>query len=452
MPFYLGKPILVMAVIAVVSAGLIAMRPAPRASDLTFWVFAEPHYLSYQPEIRWLEQSMGRSIDMQLVAANPQARRLQAIFADQLSGVGVPDVVEIEAGSVSLFFRPPTDQIGFEPILPMLKASGWYDQVVPSRFTPWTKRGVVFGIPHDVHPVGIVYREDLFRDAGIDLAGARTWPSFQGACLTFQRYWQSRGFKTRHALELHAFKVDDLSMMLLQRGINVIDDYDRIHLADPKVAATIAFYAQCVAGPLDIAAEPGEGDAPLARDLREGNLCALLCADWRLALIKRLGGDTLASKLRFMPLPCFDPTDAPTATWGGTMIGILRSSTHKQEAWKLIEHLYFDRAGVNARHEVTGILPPIRTFWSDPVYHKPDPYFGGQHIDEELIKLADQIPPKYTTSANDLANLYLTQVLSKAVHFVEADGSGAGLEPACQRWLTDAARDLATRMRQWQFD
>jgi len=41
-----------------------------------------------------------------------------------------------------------------------------------------------------------------------------------------------------------------------------------------------------------------------------------------------------------MPLPRFDSEDAPTSTWGGTMIGIPRASNNPDLAWKLIKLLY----------------------------------------------------------------------------------------------------------------
>ena len=82
-----------------------------------------------------------------------------------------------------------------------------------------------------------------------------------------------------------------------------------------------------------------------------------------------------------------EPLAQPPFAWSRCWIG--RAETKVASEFRI--------SGVNARHEVTGILPPIRTFWNDAAYHKPDPYFGGQYVDEELIKLADQIPPKYTT-------------------------------------------------------
>ena len=60
------------------------------------------------------------------------------------------------------------------------------DKVVQARFAPWTKEGVIFGVPHDVHPVAIAYREDLFREAGVDLAAAKTWPQFRDAVPRFR--------------------------------------------------------------------------------------------------------------------------------------------------------------------------------------------------------------------------------------------------------------------------
>lgn len=451
MSFHLGKPILVMLVVAVGTGTAALLRHDPPPKRLTFWVFADQHYTSYKPEIAAYEKQSGVSVDMQILQVHAMGRRLQAIFSDELSGPGVPDVVEVEVGQVGKFFRPPKDEVGFEPLQSMLEQSGWYDKIVRTRFAPWTRQGAIFGVPHDVHPVGITYREDLFREAGIDLSAAKTWPTFQQSCLQFQKYWHNRGYKTRHALEIYSTKVDLLNILLLQRGINLIDDFDHIHMADAKVANTIAFYARCVAGPSKIGSESGEGDGPFARDLLEGNLCAFLTPDWRLGLIKQYGGDALKGKLRFMPLPRFEPSDAPTATWGGTMIAILRNSKHKEEAWKLIEHLYFDRAGVEARRAVTQILPPVSTMWSHPSYHQPDAYFGGQHLDETLIDLAGQIPPRYVTPATNIANAYLMLVLHKAVRYVEENG-GDGLEPACQQWLNSAAADLADRMKQWQFD
>src|SRR5439155_7679794 len=128
------------------------------------------------------------------------------------------------------------------------KRSGWYDQIVRARFAPWSKKGVIFGIPHDLHPTTIVYRKDLFDLAGVDLAAAKTWPEFRQACLQFRHYWMSQG-KSRWPVGLTRTASDNVVIFLQQRHLNLVDDDNRIFLNDPRVTETIRAYANMVAGP-----------------------------------------------------------------------------------------------------------------------------------------------------------------------------------------------------------
>ena len=62
-----------------------------------------------------------------------------------------------------------------------------------------------------------------------------------------------------------------------------------------------------------------------------------------------------------MPLPRFNTADAPTSTWGGTMIGVSRACKHPDDAWKLIEFLNFSDAGLeNLRQEHQQPAAPVR--------------------------------------------------------------------------------------------
>ena len=324
------------------------------------------------------------------------------------------------------------------------RPDAWIDRIVANRFAPWTKQGVIFGVPHDVHPVTITYRADLFLEAGIDLASARTWPEFQELCLRFQQFRQSHGHALCHAIELPEGSSDGLVTMLLQRHVNLVDSAGGIHIADPKVALTLAFYARLVEGKEKIGAEASGGTGLWSNDLIAGNLCALLTPDWR-ANDARQYAPSLSGKLRMMPLPKFDETDARTSTWGGTMIGILRACPNRDAAWKLIECLYMSEEGLAARRKETDILPPLMDEWDKPVYHEPDRCFGGQKVSELYVELAREIPQRQVTPVTTLAGATLSVILHRATARVRAGGS-AGLELACQGWLNEADQDLRRRI------
>ena len=454
MSFHLGKPILVMMVIALVAGVVVAVRPSQEKADLTVWVFADSHYKAYQPLIPKFEKEHHVKVNLNVLSARALGVRLTSMFMAEQASDEVPDLVEVEISLIGRFLRPPPQDIGFLPLNDRLKESGLDDRIVQSRFAPWSKKGEIFGLPHDLHPCVMVYRDDLFREAGVDLTQAKTWPQYHQACLKFRDYWISRGFKTRHALELPESSSDYFQALLLQRGINPIDDYGKIHLEDPRVASTLAFYSQLVVGKKKVTQQTSQGIGAFSRDINEGSLCSFICPDWRITYIKRYGAG-VSGKMRLMPMPVFDPTDSPTSTWGGTMMGITRACKNPDLAWELMQYLYFSEAGIRERQLSTEILPPIKTMWSDPFYHKPDPYFGGQKAFELYIELAPKIPPRYVSFASPAATLALNDALVRANNYVEAHQDNLDeqeLEANCRAWLADAAKDLRARMEQVRFD
>ncbi|HEX8522130.1 MAG TPA: extracellular solute-binding protein [Tepidisphaeraceae bacterium] len=453
MPFHLGKPILVMLAVALFTGGFVAMRPNQRKADLTMWVFADSHYQAFNNLVPTFEQRTGLSVNLNLVVGQAMDLRLLSLFMTNPKSEQLPDVVEIEIGLVGRYFRPPLDEVGFIPLNDMLKESGWLDKIVRQRFTPWTKENVIFGIPHDVHPVTILYRDDLYREAGIDLSQAKTWPEFHEACLKFEQYWRAKGYKERHALEAAPGDPSIIQQILLQRHINMIDQYNQVHINDPRVTQTVCFYAQLVAGPRAVGgfSMPAGGVGALSNDVNGGNICAFFTADWRLTYLKKFAGET-AGKMRMMPLPKFDPTDAPTSTWGGTMVGITKACKDPKRAFKLIEFLYFSPEGIRTRQQTTDILPPLKTAWSDEIYHRPDPFLGGQRGAELYTQLAHQLPERFQSPASPLAAVALQYVLNNCVSYIKDHNSADGLEARCQHWLDFAAKDLNRRIEHWRVD
>jgi arabinosaccharide transport system substrate-binding protein len=449
MSFHLGKPILAMLVLAAISGSVIALRPQPNKAQMTIWVFAQSHEQTYRPLVEKFAKENHVTIDLQLLNGRALIVRLGQLFLADLHSPEAPDMVEMEISTIGRFFRPPIREIGFRPLDDYLDQSGLRSRLVQSRLAPWQKEGVTFGVPHDVHPCTITYREDLFRAAGIDLAQAKTWPRFHDACWRFEQYWRDRGIRYRHAFELPESSSDYLQTMLLQRGINPIDSYGHVMIDDPKVANTLAIYASMAGGPRKCTAQTPAGLNAITRDVTNGNLCAFITPDWQLTYLKQYGA-AVSGKMRMMPMPIFDPTDTPTSTRGGTMMGITRACRHPDLAWKLTQYLYYSPDGLRARQADTDILPPIRESWSDPFYNRPDPFLGGQSSGALYVKLAAQIPRRYVTPMTPVATLILNDDVVRAVSYANEHGE-VGLEDACRAWLKDSAADLKARMRQMEF-
>lgn len=457
----LGVPMYLLVFLSLASGAWIVTRTPPPVSDLKVWVRNDAHTRIMQsPEptsgLSLLEQyrlSTGRSVEVEMISGRALDVRLLSLLMSGSSGPATPDLVTIEISQLGKYFRAPLDQVGLVSLNEYLSNSGWDEKLLKPRLLAYSKQGEVFGIPFDVHPVGLTYRKDLFDQAGIDFASAATWSELRHRCAEFQAYWAAHGVANRSAIELPSASADYLVVMLLQRGINLLDGEDRLHLTNPKVAETVAFYARCVArGPGRIAANSTPGPGLFVRDLEQGQICAFITPDWRIDQIRMYEHD-LDGKLALMPLPRFETGDARTATWGGTMIGIPKICKDPAESWRLLEHLYLSGPAIEARQRQTRILPAVKTHWSDAAYQQPDPLFGGQKADALLVELAAELPVRYVTPFTAMATAQLSAVLNVAVtHLEETGGRDDDLEPLCRQWLEEAQRQLARRIEFGRFE
>jgi arabinosaccharide transport system substrate-binding protein len=457
MTFPLGKPILLMLCIAV--AGSVAMSLAPRASraDLRVWVYADQQAETYRQGVARLPNDhsaefaplAGHTIEISLIAQRALNVRMMAMLLAGPAAAPPPDVCEVDIGSIAAYLNGPIDDIGLLPLNDFIRRDGLEKGFVASRWAaytcldPRTGRRVIFGLPHDVHPVTLTYRKDLFNAAGLDPSAATTWPQLQAICLRYQSWQRAHGNPDAAAIQIPTSASEVLLAMLLQRHVNLVDDSDNVHLADPLVVSTVCFYARLCAGADRIAIEPTPGAGLWARDVGAGRVAMIVTPDWRIAELKDELPE-LAGKLRMMPLPRFDPSDAPTSTWGGTMGAIPRRCADPERAWTLLKYLYCSPASLSAQS--SPIIPADLQLWGDPSLHRPDPYFGGQAIGSMYIDLAAHLPERIVTPYSILAQAELTVVLRRAVDLARQDPGADPLQSAVAQWLRDGAADLQQRI------
>ena len=111
----------------------------------------------------------------------------------------------------------------------------------------------------------------------------------------------------------------------------------------------------------------------------------------------------LEGKLALMPLPAWEPGGRRTSVWGGSMLGIARTSPHREEAWEVARELYLSEPVARELYRTNGIISPYKPFWEAAFYDEPDPYFNGQAPGREFIRLAPDVPPRTSSPYNRFA-------------------------------------------------
>ena len=436
-----AAPLLILLLAVVAGAWLVAHPIATSSATLRLWTFTHIHADAYRVIVPDFEAAHpGTTVDIGLVHGDAVTSRLRAAFWSDLD---VPDLVEVEISRAGGFFRGPVEDVGFEDLMPRLKASGLYDRIVKTRFAPYTNRGCIFGLPHDVHPVMLAYRRDLFEELGIDVSQLVTWDDFvrEGRRVT--------RFGERYLIQLSDSGSGNIETFLFQRDGGYFDADGRLIMDNETAVETMKWYVPLVAGPNRIGNDPGFGGASFAKAVEDGYLLSFVCPDWRSRStekdIPRVGG-----KMALMPLPAVAAGGRRTSTWGGTMLGITKKCPNKDLAWALARHLYTDSEQLAARFRETNILPPLKDAWKHPAFNEPRPYWSGQPIGRLYAELAEQVPPQYTSPLTELAKSKLGTVVASCVAYYNAHGE-EGFDAFVRERLKAAADDVRRQMTRNPF-
>ena len=440
-------------VLLILSSGWLAFHRDDGGGDLPegwkrlrVWVFARTHYDAYHEIIPAFEQAHPNvRVDLQLVHGRAVTSRLQAAFWADLD---VPDLVETEISSVGLFWSGPLEDIGFVDLTDRLRETGLYDRIVQTRFSPWSTRGRIFGLPHDVHPVMLAYRRDLFEEEGIDANELDTWDKFIEAGRRVTRDLDGDGTVDRYMIELSDTTFGNLEVLLFQRDGGYFDAEGRLTMDDETALDALLWYVPLVAGPDRIGNSLGSNQI-LTQQVEAGYLLCFICPDWRTRFFEN-DIPRVAGKMALMPVPAVKPGGRRTSTWGGTMIGITKKSPNKDLAWELALHLYYAAKPFDKRFRQTNIIPPIRDLWNQPSLDEPRAYWSDQPIGRPYVNLADQTPPQYSSPFAPTAKAKFGEAITECVLYYNKRGE-EGFAEFARAMLKAKADDVRKLMRRNLF-
>jgi arabinosaccharide transport system substrate-binding protein len=379
----------VLLVAAAISTATVLSRPDPARADLEMWIFAALHADVYRPVVERLnEQHPDRRLNVLLLSKEVMERRMLSGF---LSETPVADLIEVERAFVGRAFLGPPDSVGFVDLTDRIEADALLDIINPPSFSPWMNRGRIYGLPHDVHPVMLGYRSDIVEAAGIDVSQIETWDDFERVMAPLMADHDADGRPDRYLLGLWENDAPKIEVLMMQAGGGYFAPDGSLALDRPANARVLARVIDWIAGPGRIADEVPDFSGSGNKLKLDGHAIAYLMPDW-MCSIWRVEIPQLEGKVKVMPLPAWEPGGRRTSVWGGTMLGISRTSDDIDGAYETAKALYLDRDVALAWYEIADIVTPVRTYWDDPIFDRPDPYFSGQAKGRMYIEQAPHIP------------------------------------------------------------
>jgi len=405
--------------LAVLSSIALTIFPIAPKSGQIFWTFSLDHNLIYKDVVKdWnaTHSDPQDHVTCYVIGIDALSRRLQSGF---LSGTPVPDLTEMESSSIQSFFSGPVDAIGFTDLTDIIHKEGLDKEINPASFSPWTNRGRIYGLPHDVHPVLLAYRADIVEAAGIDVSKIETWDDFVRVMSPLMK---SGGGEQRYLLNVWETNPQAMEELILQDGGGFFDQDLKPILNSETNAKVLSTIVSWITGPNRICVNAPDFDAEGNYLFLQGEVLCTLMPDWLGGVwMKDLPG--LSGKMKLMPLPAWEKGGLRTSVAGGTMLGIPKRAQNFERSWDFAKHLYLSREVAEQLYRKDGIISPVRTFWDDPVYDEPSTYFSGQNRGQLYIQMAPYVPLRTSSPYKAMAVVAVNDALIRLKRFAERENT-----------------------------
>lgn len=348
------------------------------AQILEVWTFVNTHARFFRALAEDFEKMHGVRVNVQEIQSAVLWDRLNIALQ---TGLGAPDLVDIEQGAFGRFLK---GTIGLEPLNPFLERENLFDAIAEGRQALYTSGGQVYGLEHALTPVVLYYRWDIFADAGVETP-LQTWDDYITAGKKIRAFDPDR-----YMAPLPPFEV-----LLRQRGGDIFD-VDGNLIADNELAIDTLQWVLDTRFVHDITTAP-PADAELWAAVNQGVYATLIGADWYAGFIKDNAADT-EGKWMAQPLPTWEPGGRNTSTWGGTGLAITKFTKDKNLAWEFVKFAQLNVESAILRYQLTNLYPPLKAAWGDPRLEDPDPFFNGQRLGVLFAEVGANVPPQYNTA------------------------------------------------------
>ena len=337
-------------------------------TTLTFWTWVP----NIEAEVALFEEAYP-AIDVEVVnVGQGQAHYTQLRTALQ-AGQGAPDVAQVE------FQYIPT----FTITNSLVDLRPYGAETLKDQFVDWTwaqvsgPNGEVWAYPQDTGPMGMLYRQDLFEENGID--PPTTWDEFATAARAFHE-------ANPEAVITNIAPNDPGAWMghLWQAGakpFEVISPTEvRISVNDETSKQVAAFWQSLINEGV-VSADPDFTDEWYRR-LADGTYASWLVAAWGPVFLQGIAEDTSGS-WRAAVLPQWTADANVAGNWGGSTSAVITGTQNPIAAAKFAEFLNTDPASTKKFATEQFLFPATKALLTDPEFIGQEPeFYGGQQVNQ----------------------------------------------------------------------
>lgn len=349
-----------------------------------------------------------------------------ALVSALATSVSLPDVIGIEVAYLGKF----VGSAGLEDLAkPPYLALSFKPQIVGYTFgQASTRSGQLSGMPADVGPGTLFYRQDILSKAGVtETELTASWDSFIAAGKIIKA--KTGAFLVPNAETL----LDVYIRSNLAAGDGIyFDSQERVLINTPRFERAFELARAVRVAGLD--GKYARWTNEWVESLRRGAVATDMCGAWLAGHLASYIAPNSKGLWRAAPLP-----QGAQASWGGSFYAIPSkiSVERKTLAWDFIRFMTTDKTMQLAAFKKLDAFPSLLAAVDDPFIDEPIAYLGGQRARQLWRDSAARIPALQVNRLDATVDLIVKAELNRVLE------QGKDIKVA----LADAQRHAERRIR-----
>ena len=338
---------------------------------VTFWTFASNNCEELKRRKVEIEKKFNINLKIELMAQNTFVQKLQIAMMDQQ---GIPDIIEWMIESNRILSKDPEKSFVI-PLNRFIARSTINNNISAGRSSLVTYGGNIYGLPHDAHPIIMVYNDTVWKNAGVDVAKIETWDEFFEKAKALRKF-DENGKPKHFALPSSKGGLGDtMYMMWQQTGAQILTKDGRPNLNSFEFKNFVKKWSNWEKSGAITTWDWGN----FQHLLKDGTYASYISPDWWVSQTDKAANEG-KYQFKVRALPQYKKGIKTGSSWGGSFLAIPKGTKDPDFIFNIIQYIQYDNSAIAARYTETEMLPPVKSFWNNSVLDFQDPRFGGQKI------------------------------------------------------------------------
>lgn len=361
-------------------------------TEIEFWTFQDLHVEFYEKMAeKWNAENPSEPIELVPVVYPFDDMHNKLLIALQ-SGVGAPDLVDIEIGKFANFLKGDIQLLPLNDIVePEL------DNIVKARVDIYSKDGNYYGICFHIGAAVIYYNTELCDQAGIDWKSIKTWDDYYEAAKKLKaalpdKYWES----------VESSDIWHMWPLLAELGGDMTNEKGEPSINSDAMVQVLEYNRKLVDEGLAVVA-PGtyHHAEEFYGMMNNGDIASIVMPMWYMDRFTDYMPD-LSGKIAIAPLPVWEEGEPRSVGQGGTGTAVTAQAENPDLVKKF---LAFAKLSAEGNVEIWNTMgfDPIRTeVWSMPEVTEATNKFTEYYVNspfEVLTEIRDEIQAHNNNSA-----------------------------------------------------